>query len=82
LLKEERLSEDVVDPTVMAEGTNAGENPHASLFSFPAATTTVTPALTAVSTAVFMAFWVPLPPKLMLATAGRSPEVANQSKAV
>jgi len=81
LLKEERLFAEVVDPTVMAFGTKAGENPHASLLSFPPATTTVTPLSTAVSTATFMAFWVPDPPKLILATAGLSPVVANQSRA-
>jgi len=68
-------------PTVTALGTKAGEKPQASEFSLPAATTTVTPALTAASTASFIAWMVPLPPRLMLATAGRVLLVANQSNA-
>jgi hypothetical protein len=65
----------------MAEGTNAGEKRQLSLLLFPPATTTVTPPLTAASTASRMACWVPLPPKLMDATAGRVGLVASQSKA-
>merc|ERR1719232_2576243 len=65
----------------MAEGTKAGENLQASWLSFPPATTTVTPAPTAASTASLMALWVPRPPRLMLATAGRSWFCANQSRA-
>jgi len=60
-----------VDPTVIADGTNAGENPQASLLELPPATTTVTPDPVAASTASAMACWVPVPPKLMLATTGR-----------
>jgi len=56
LLKDDRLSADVVEPTVIAEGTKAGEKPHASLLSLPPATTTTTPLFTAASTAVLMAF--------------------------
>merc|ERR1719411_1655576 len=63
----------------MAFGTKAGEKPHASLLLLPPATTTVTPALTAASTAVLMDEMTPRPPKLMLATAGRTEEVATQS---
>jgi len=51
LEKEDLASTDVVDPTVMAAGTNAGLNPHASLLLLPAATTTVTPYATAASMA-------------------------------
>lgn len=81
LEKEERASREVVAPMVIALGTKAGENPQASLLSFPAATTTVTPAFTAASVASFMACSVPGPPKLMLATAGRTLCVDSQSKA-
>jgi len=81
LLKEERVSDLVVEPTVMADGTKAGENLHASLLLFPPATTTVTPELTAASTASLMACWVPLPPSDILAIAGRVVEVASQSNA-
>merc|ERR1719464_2405832 len=65
----------------MALGTKAGVNSQASLLLFPPATTTVTPASTAASTASAMACWVPLPPKLIDATAGRVGLVANQSRA-
>jgi len=81
LLKEDLASELVVDPTVMALGTNAGEKLHESELSFPPATTTVTPPFTAASTASTIACWLPLPPKLIDATAGRVGLVANQSKA-
>merc|ERR1719277_42525 len=81
LENEERESWDVVEPTVMAAGTNAGEKLHASELSFPPATTTVTPPLTAALTASAIACWVPLPPKLIDATAGRVGFVASQSRA-
>merc|ERR1719330_1815774 len=55
----------------MADGTNAGEYSQALRLELPAATTTVTPAPVAASIASSMACWVPLPPRLMLATAGR-----------
>jgi len=55
LLNDDRLSLEVVEPTVIAEGTKAGENLHASLLELPPATTTTTPLFTAASTAVFMA---------------------------
>ena len=51
---EDRASAKVEEPTVMALGTNAGEYLQASLLSFPAATTTVTAAFTAASTASFI----------------------------
>jgi len=70
LLKEDRESLESVDPTVIAEGTKAGEKLHASEFSFPAATTTVIPASTARFTAASSTFDPPLPPRLMLITAG------------
>merc|ERR1719215_1820311 len=66
----------------MAEGTYAGEKPHASRFSLPAATTTVTPAFTAASTATSRLTTFPDPPRLMLATAGRSPLRPTQSRAL
>merc|ERR1719469_1532321 len=77
LLKSDRASSEVVEPTVMAEGTKAGENLQALLLPLPTATTTTTPACTATSTASSMATSLPPPPKLMLATAGRSPFVAS-----
>lgn len=51
LLKDDLSSVLVVDPTVMADGSEAGEVPQASVFSFPAETTMTTPALTALATA-------------------------------
>jgi len=66
---------------VIALGTYAGENPQASALELPAATDTTTPAATAASTASRMPATTPLPPKLMLATAGRTELVANQSSA-
>jgi len=81
LLKEERRSLLVVEPTVMADGTKAGENLQASLLLLPPATTTTTPEFTAASTASCMACWVPCPPKDMLAMAGRVLDLAIQSKA-
>merc|ERR1740123_3036281 len=65
----------------MAAGTKAGEKRHASLLLFPPATTTTTPPFTAALTASAMACWVPLPPKLIDATAGRVGFLASQSKA-
>merc|ERR1719401_1298921 len=78
MVQEERLSRLSVEPTVIADGTKAGENLQASVLLLPPATTTVTPAATAPSTACTMAAWLPNPPKLMLATAGRIEEVAMQ----
>lgn len=75
------LSRESVDPTVIADGTNAGEKLQASRLELPPATITVTPALVAASTASFIALWVPLPPKLMLAREGRMSLVAIQSSA-
>lgn len=68
-----------VDPTVIAEGMNAGEKLQESLLSFPPATTTDTPARVAASTAVCNPEFVPGPPKLMLATFGRAEFLATQS---
>jgi len=81
LLKEDLESLESVDPTVIAEGTKAGEKLHASEFSFPAATTTVSPLLEAMSMARVYAEERPGPPKLMLTTAGRCPDVEIQSMA-
>ena len=55
LLKLEVTSPAVVEPTVMALAADAGDTEHASLASLPAATTTLTPAATAFSTASFSA---------------------------
>jgi hypothetical protein len=81
LLKDDLASVLVVEPTVMADGTKAGEKRQESELLLPPATTTVTPEFTAASTASFMACCVPDPPKLMLATAGRVGLVASQSNA-
>ena len=51
LLKDDCASVYVVEPTVMANGSEAGELPQASELSFPAATTMTTPAFTAAATA-------------------------------
>ena len=67
----------VVDPTVMALGSPAGELRQASALLFPAATTITTPALAALRTALFKASLRP-PPRLMLATHFR-PATAAQS---
>ena len=69
LENDERVSLVVVEPTVIALGAAAGENPHASAVLFPAATTTLIPSSTARCTA---ASKIPLspPPKLMFRTAG------------
>jgi len=81
LLNEDRASRLVVEPTVTADGTKAGEKPQASLLLLPPATITITPELTAASTASLMADWVPWPPKLMEAMAGRTLDLASQSRA-
>merc|ERR1719297_288022 len=81
LLNEDRRSLLSVEPTVIADGTKAGENPQASRLLLPPATTTTTPEFTAASTASRMACWVPKPPKLIDATAGRVGLVAIQSRA-
>jgi len=70
LEKEERASVLVVEPTVMALGTRAGEELHALALELPAATAKVTPRLMAPLTAESRALLAP-PPRLMLATAGR-----------
>jgi len=66
-----------VAPTVIAEGTYAGEYLQASgrlvLPELPAATTTVTPAATALSMATFTVDTMPRPPRLALKTAGFCP---------
>merc|ERR1712232_1238051 len=63
----------------MAAGTNAGLSLQASRAELPAATTTVTPAATALSAAVLWAWLTPRLPKLMLITDGDSPDVIIQS---
>jgi len=52
-LKLALASELSVAPTVIAEATKAGENPHASALELPAATTTTTPAFVSALIAVF-----------------------------
>jgi len=71
LLYQARVSSLLVAPTVMADPTFAGEKPQASMSSFPAATTTITPAAVALSIATSTKFMFPAPPKLALKTAGR-----------
>src|SRR6266550_3381418 len=66
---EAKVSVTSVAPTVIAEGSLDGEKLHASAVLFPAATAKVTPALTALATAVLTSGENP-PPRLMLAAAG------------
>lgn len=56
-----------MDPTVMAFWAEAGDLSHASLFSFPAATETTTPASCAAVTALFITVDRP-PPRDMVMT--------------
>ena len=55
LEKYERLSDDVVDPTVMAVGSDAGEYEHALSLELPAATAKVMPSATPAATAALSA---------------------------
>ena len=71
-------SELVEEPTVIAAAARAGETLQAFWLSLPAATATVTPALTMRLTASSVAVEAP-PPRLMLATAGRGALRATQS---
>jgi hypothetical protein len=64
-----RTSVEPVAPTVIAEGSLAGDTPHALALLLPAATTIVMPSATARATAAFNVLDNP-PPKLMFATAG------------
>src|SRR5947207_3470668 len=64
--------------TVNAAGALAGDTLHASLLSFPAATTNVTPDLLALSTASLSVTLFPLR-RLMLATAGLTALAVTQS---
>jgi hypothetical protein len=76
-----RLSLLSVAPTVMAEAELAGDLPQASMSSFPAETTTVTPAAVAKFTAVSIAVLEPGAPMLALMTAGLSPFITTSSMA-
>jgi hypothetical protein len=78
LENEERASVFVVEPVVSAEGARAGETLQAFWFSFPAATTTVTPAVVIRATAESVAEDAE-PPRLMLATEGPLALAATQS---
>ena len=69
LENDERASEVVVEPTVMASTARAGDELQALALLLPAATAIVTPALERLLTAVSSAVETP-PPRLMLATAG------------
>ena len=51
LLNSDWASVLVVEPTVIASGSEAGDELQASVLSFPAATTMTTPAFTAAATA-------------------------------
>jgi hypothetical protein len=57
----------VVEPTVKADGSEAGELSHASALSLPAETTTTNPASIAAATPSFSAAEKD-PPRLMLTT--------------
>ena len=67
--KEERASDVVVEPVVIAFTARAGEELQALVLLLPAATAIVTPALLKLLTAVSSAVEMP-PPRLMFATAG------------
>src|ERR1044072_1928885 len=69
LEKDERASVLVVEPTVMALPTRAGDEVQASVLLLPAAIAYVTPSLIELLTAVSSAEDTP-PPRLILATAG------------
>jgi hypothetical protein len=69
LEKDAFVSSVPVAPTVMASAAEAGDIPQASLFEFPPATATMTPAATALFTAVFIARLTRDVPRLMLMTA-------------
>merc|ERR1719221_1659048 len=79
LLKLERASVEVEEPTLIALGTYAKVNEHASPLLFPAATVTVTPWLTTASTASSDPTEIPPMPKLMVKTAGLMTFKATQS---
>jgi len=64
LLKPDLASVLVVEPTVMASGTNAGLKLHAFALLLPAATTTITPPSVAFWIALAIACDVPEPPRL------------------
>merc|ERR1719296_719658 len=81
LLKDERASLLVVEPTVMAAAAKAGEKLHASLLLLPAATTTTTPASVAAPIEAVEEGSAPRPPRLMLRTAGLAPFTVIQSMA-
>ena len=70
LEKEALASVILVAPTAMTEGVQAGEKSDASLWSFPAAATVVTPEETRLAAASLTAAEY-APPKLMEATEGR-----------
>jgi hypothetical protein len=67
--KDERASDDGVEPTVMASATRDGDELHASALLLPAATANGTPAFTALRTALSSVLEIP-PPSDMFATAG------------
>src|SRR5262245_33026845 len=75
---DDRASVVVVEPTVMAVATRAGEELHALALLLPAAMAKVTPEAMALATAVSRAVETP-PPRLMLATAGRTRLSRTQS---
>jgi len=72
LLYEARASAEVVAPTVIAVGSDAGEELHASLFSLPAATAVMIPALR-IDASPALSEADLLPPIDMLATHLRPP---------
>src|SRR5262249_31992209 len=65
---DDRASVLVVEPTVIAAGTRAGDVLHASALSLPAATAYVTPSAMELVTALSSVVSMP-PPRLMFATA-------------
>merc|ERR1719221_216545 len=79
LLKLERASVEVEEPTLIALGTYAKVKSHASPLLLLAATVTVTPTLTIASTAASDPAATPPLPKLMVQTAGIMAFKATQS---
>lgn len=69
LLNDDLTSSRVVEPTVNADDSDAGEVRHASLLELPAATTTTTPDSTSADTAELNISLLD-PPRLMLTTQG------------
>jgi len=75
---EDRASDVVVEPVVIAFAARAGDDVHASVLLLPAATAIGTPAFDRLFTAVSRVLDAP-PPRLILATAGAMKFARTQS---